>query len=358
MEEKYVSTTEILKATRISASNISRRSKKEQWKTKEGSSKGKTTLFLFDSLPEDIKSLFKLEITESKPIPIEKPAQDSKEQDKDKDQKQSDNDEKEIRKKEISEIIKKIEAKSIIVMGKVGIGKTYVLERAAQILAKESIVIHFKEPPTAKTVLLNITIAAEVQFGKSKEDAIENLKSHKGKNIVLCIDQLERMTPSTIEVLDSLLTNFNWFRFMGAGHLGNKKRYNSTWMKATGYMLKPLSRQDSVKLIDKLWPDGDGTSKKIIVDESKGIPGNIQRIAIEARQGIMPHEEQRYIDFTPMIMIIATLGLAIRVIGYGYSSTDTYIMGGVIATVFTGGFWIYRGYVSGWWGTKNQKKRF
>jgi len=79
------------------------------------------------------------------------------------------------------------------------------------------------------------------------------------------------------------------------------------------------------------------------------------RMAKEARQGIMPQEEQRYLDATPIILIIATIGLAIRVIGYGYQSTENYIMGGVIGTIFWGLFWIYRGYIQGWWGSRKPK---
>lgn len=366
MEERYVSITEISKNTNISAPNIRRRAKKEQWKTKEESKiKGKRILFLFDSLPEDIKDLLnkteetreaveKTKESEAKETEEIKTNEEIKEQTNE--TVESNNEEGEIREKEISEVIKKLESKSVILMGKSGIGKTYILEKAVRILSIDNIVIHFNEPMTAKTLLLNITIAAEVPFGKSKEDAIGNLKGYNGKRIILSIDQLERMTPSAIEILDSLLINFKWFRFLGAGHLGNKKRYNSTWLKATGYILKPVGRKEIAMIIDKLWPEGDKGSKKTIVDEARGIPGNAQRMSVEARQGIMPEEEQKYLDATPVIMILATIGVAARIIGYGYDSTQAYIMGGIMATVFTGAFWIYRGYVSGWWGTKFNKK--
>ncbi|MFN3481292.1 MAG: hypothetical protein ACK415_13035, partial [Thermodesulfovibrionales bacterium] len=187
---------------------------------------------------------------------------------------------------------------------------------------------------------------------ETKQEMLDTLRDYRGDRIILAIDRLEEMTPSAIEVLGTLM-EFSWFRFLGAGHLGRKKKYNSVWMKAKGIFLKPLSRQESRELIEAIWPEGDSSSKRIIIDRSRGIPKEIVKMASEAKQGIMPEEEERFFDFTPVILVIATIGLAVRVIGYGYQSAESYIIGGIIAAVFWGIFWIYRGYVAGWWGSKS-----
>ena len=145
--------------------------------------------------------------------------------------------------------------------------------------------ILFKEPPTAKTILLNVLLAAGLDYGKSKESSIEQLSEYHGDHIILCIDQLEKITPSAVSVLDSLMTKFTWFRFIGAGHLGGKKRYNATWMKAHAHFLKPLSRNESMEIIDHLWPEGYKGLKKTIIDESRGIPGNIVKNGKRGKTG-------------------------------------------------------------------------
>jgi energy-coupling factor transporter ATP-binding protein EcfA2 len=371
LHEKTVTTTEIAKATGKDKSTILRRAVKENWEATIHE-KGKRKKFVLDKLPEDIKaslSAYQENQTQKKkeisPEPIEtKEEKAPGDNDIDTTPKEIPQDTiaeppkalelSETKQKELAELICKVEKKSILLLGKNGIGKTYTLELLARNLSPKYKVIHFAETPTAKTILLNISIATGIKSGASKEDSFKNLGQYEGPVIILCIDQLENITPSSVAVLNKLFS-FPWFRFIGAGHLGGKKKHNSTWMKAQAHFLKTTSRNESMKLIDQIWLDGDISHKKIIVDEARGIPGNIVRMAKEARQGIMPQEEQKYLDATPIILIIATIGLALRVIGYGYASTEKYIMGGVIGSIFWGLFWIYRGYIQGWWGSRKPK---
>ena len=379
MQEKTVSTTEIIRATGKSRAGILKRANKEQWET-ISDTKGKKK-FILERLPEDIKeALLNYKDQGPQKTPEFKATENGPEQDDattesmSEEIRQKPSEEQpsspgpsipqevpmriplsEQKEKEVKELLARAEKKSILLLGKNGSGKTYTLELLAEELSKKYKVVHFKETPTAKTILLNISIACEIKPGDSKEDTYRSLEQYRGEKIVLCIDQLENITPSSVAVIDKLISDYTWFRFIGAGHLGGKKKHNATWMKAQAHFLRSISRHDSMKLIDQIWPGGDMTHKKIIVDESRGIPGNIVKMAKEARQGIMPQEEQRYLDATPIILIIATVGLAIRVIGYGYQSTETYIMGGVIGTVFWGLFWIYRGYIQGWWGSRKPK---
>jgi DNA replication protein DnaC len=367
LQEKTVTTTEIAKATGKDKSTILRRAVKENWE-ETIHEKGKRKKFVLDKLPEDVKaslSAYREQQTQKEEEISGEPIENKEE--KASENNDIDNTPKEItpsppkplelsetKQKELAELISKVEGKSILLLGKNGIGKTYTLELLARNLSPQYKVIHFAETPTAKTILLNIAIATGIKSGDTKEDTFKNLEQYQGTFIILCIDQLENITPSSVAVLDKLYS-FPWFRFIGAGHLGGKKKHNPTWMKAQAYFLKTISRNDSMKLIDQIWPDGDMSHKKIIVDESRGIPGNVVRKAKEAKQGIMPQEEQKYLDATPVILVIATIGLAMRVIGYGYASTEKYIMGGVIGSIFWGLFWIYRGYVAGWWGSRKQQ---
>jgi hypothetical protein len=374
---KTVSIADIAYALGKHRSTVSKRAKDEKWQfAADPNSKLNRKLFLFDKLPDDVQKALGESLNEQgdrTEQQVEETVQQDTTEEVPPNTPQEEipcNSEQPIdqpaprffltasKQKELDLLLNKAKDRNIVILGKSGIGKTYLLDILAQKLSPEYKVILFKEPPTAKTILLNVLLAAGLEYGKSKESSIDQLSEYQGNHIIVCIDQLEKITPSAVSVLDSLMTKFTWFRFIGAGHLGGKKRYNATWMKAHAHFLKPLSRNESLELIDHVWPEGDRSLKKTIIDESRGIPGNISRMAKEAKQGIMPHEEEKYLDGTPFILIIATLGLTIRVIGYGYQSTESYIIGGVIGSVFWGVFWIYRGYVAGWWGSKykNQKR--
>lgn len=338
---EYIPASQIAELTGKHRSSILRRAKREGWSEKK---EGKRILLRVSDLPDDIRNLIttdKIEeidnTSEDTSKNTEEPANEKPQQDK-----------------KIAQLLKELDKKSIILMGKQGIGKSYTIRRLLTALADENI-LFFTEPPTAKTILLNIAMATgQESKDETKKDLMDRIKDYRGDRIILAIDRLENITPSAIEVLGSLM-ELPWFRFIGAGHLGKKKRYNSVWMKAKGVFIKPLSRQESKKLVDSIWPEGDSTHKRIIVDRARGIPGEIVKMATDAKQGIMPEETERYFDFTPVILVIATIGLAVRVIGYGYQSAESYIIGGIIAAVFWGIFWIYRGYVGGWFGTEKKE---
>ena len=264
-----------------------------------------------------------------------------------------------LRKREIDHIAERIMLKSIIILGQAGSGKTHTLEKVVSHLKSFATLVHFTEPPTAKTLLLNMALTANLKpsGGATKEDLLALLDDYQGTHIFLAIDQLERMTPQTIDVLDRLLSVYPWFRFLGAGHLGFKKKHNPTWFKCHAYRLQHIGREQSMNLINHVWPDGDQASKKTIINTCRGNPGQIIKIATDAKNGVMPQEQQRYMDFTPIVIIIATIGAAFRVIGYGYQSPEAMIVGGVVASVFMGLFWVFRGYQSGWFGTRNHRRR-
>lgn len=309
-------------------SSIIRRAKKEGWQNEKFKNK---VLYKIDSLPEDIKATINKQHAETDiQHQSVSPAQNI--------------DEREQR------IIEELEKRSVILMGKHGIGKSYTIKKVIQNLTDKK-VIFFTEPPTAKTILLNLKMATGVQAEDTKQDMVEALRGYRGSTVILAIDGIENLTPSAIEVLGFLMEQ-TWFRFLGAGHLGRKKKYNHVWLKAKGIFLKPLTRAQSKNLVQEVWSEADKHSLRIIVDKARGNPREIIRLATEARQGILPEDDERFFDFTPVILIIATIGLAIRVIGYGYQSAESYIIGGIIAAVFWGIFWIYRGYVAGWWGSK------
>jgi hypothetical protein len=302
-----VTIAEIAKRANKDRSSVLRRCKREGWIAEKEKNR---LVFSLENLPEDIRQLF-----------MEQERRDPA-----------------------------YTKRSIILLGKQGIGKTYTLQKLVAELSKSSPVIAFTEPPTAKTILLNLAMQAGIKED-TKEKLFEALRSYSGKTIYLAIDSLEYITPSAIEVLGQLM-DFKWFRFIGAGHLGGKKKFNHVWMKAKAIFIKGLSRQEANNLITSVWPEADQNSRRIILDTAKGVPAMVLKMAMEGKQGILPEETARYFDFTPVILVIATIGLAVRILGYGYQSAESYIIGGIIAAVFWGLFWIYRGYVAGWWGTK------
>lgn len=260
-----------------------------------------------------------------------------------------------IRQNEIDEIKKIIATRNIIILGKTGVGKTFIMNELANTLpANETIV--FPEPPTAKTLLTAITGILKIKPKRTKDEIIEDIKNTQSNTIYVLIDTIEKTTPSIISTIDSLM-DMPHIRLILAGHLGKKKSYNSTWLKAKGYFLKELDTAQSIKLIETLWNKFAPEHKKLIAEKSNGNPRKIIAMIDEAKQGILPEETINYFDFMPILLIIGTVGLAIRVIGYGYSSMEQYIIGGIIAALFWGGFWIYRGYISGWFGGEHETKK-
>lgn len=263
----------------------------------------------------------------------------------------------ELRQKEIDDIIAQLATKSIVILGKMGIGKTHTLMKVIEALPQGK-VSFFAEPPTAKTALISIVTlyALNVPKKTSKDDIITEISTQQD-TVYLCIDQIEKCTPSLIDALDSLMNTQN-VRLILSGHLGSKKKYNSTWMKAKATLLKELQITESMNLIEQLWKQGDKESKKIILEQSKGIPGKVIALISDATNGILPEGRDKYVDFMPILLIIGTVGLTIRIIGYGYGSMEQYIIGGIVAAIFWGGFWIYRGYISGWFGERmNQNQQ-
>lgn len=326
-KKKSITASEIAEITGKKNPTIRHQARKENWKH-ETHSNGKGKRYLIESLPENIKEL--VEKTDVTPKPADYQG---------------------LRAKKIEEVLNTISKKSVILMGKAGVGKTHTLKAITEKLRENHDVVFFPEPPTTKTMLLSL---APEKSEKCNKDELLQAIEQKNKPKYLVIDHIEKLTPSTIQALDYLLGIEN-FRFLGAGHLGGKRKFNSTWMKCKGIFIKPLCKSDAIKLINELWAE-EKPVKKVIIEKSKGIPRNIIQMTQDAKQGIDITDEVKYFDFTPIIIIIAILGASYRVIGWGYGDTETYILGGVLASAFMGFFWIYRGYVAGWWGTTTRKK--
>lgn len=259
-----------------------------------------------------------------------------------------------MRDKDTKNIIDTLVNKNIVILGKIGIGKTHTLLEVIKTLPADNSII-FDEPTTAKVLLLTVIQKCQMKPKRTKEEMIAQIKEYNGDTIYICIDQIEKTTPSLIDTLDSLMS-IDKIRLVLVGHLGSKKKYNTTWLKCKGFILKELSTTESISLIETLWRNGTKEHKKIIAAQARGIPGKIITMIEEAKQGILPNEETKYFDFMPILLIIGTAGMALRIIGYGYASMEQYIIGGIIAALFWGSFWIYRGYVSGWFGGENNDK--
>lgn len=331
-KKKSLTASEIADITGKKSPTVRKQARKENWKH-ETHNNGKEKKYLVESLPENIKEL--VEKTDVEEIKAPKPEAYYQE----------------LRAKEIKEVLSTLSKKSVILMGKAGVGKTHTIKIINEKLRENHNVVFFPEPPTPKTMLLSL---APEKSEKCNKDELIQAVEQKNKPVYLVIDHIEKLTPSAIQALDYLLGIEN-FRFLGAGHLGGKKKFNSTWMKCKGIFIKPLCKSDAIKLINELWAE-EKPVKKVIAEKSKGIPRNIIQMTQDAKQGIDIADEVKYLDFTPIIIIISIFGASYRVIGWGYGDTETYILGGILAAVFMGFFWIYRGYVAGWWGTTTQKK--
>jgi len=173
---------------------------------------------------------------------------------------------------------------------------------------------------------------------------------------VIAVDDLTSLTPTQMAFW---LAIFDHAQVIGCAS-EKKPRVKKLWWKMKEIQIKPLPPA-VVKEMVKLYI----TSKGILIEspdqyiahvvkQSSGIPQAIfdmleesskERILDKRKVREMRHDAGvKYLDFTPMVMLLGALIVSMRYIGMGTGDKTLYIMGGMGAALFlTFKFFIFKG---------------
>ena len=291
----------------------------------------------------------------------------------------------------VADLIAEIrKGKHVILTGTVGIGKSAVLREALeQVSSKigELIKLHDHQAKgqfveMARQMLNMGLISAEeldlpVQFHDMDPAAIEWKEIRNRVNRmsmrdltqavipalakaetrpVIAVDDLTSLTPTQMAFW---LAIFDHAQVIGCAS-EKKPRVKKLWWKMKEIAIKPLP-PEVVKDMVKRYV----TSKGILIEspdqyishvvkQSGGIPQAIfdmleesskKRIIDKRKVREMRHDAGvKYLDFTPMVMILGALIVSMRYIGMGTGDKTLYIMGGMGAALFlTFRFFVFKG---------------
>jgi len=280
--------------------------------------------------------------------------------------------------------------KHVILTGTVGIGKSAVLREALdQISSKIDLIITLHDHQAkgqfvemARQMLSLGLISAEeldlpAQFHDMAPAAIEWKEIRNRVNRmsmrdltqavipalaksetkpVIAVDDLTSLTPTQMAFW---LAIFDHAQVIGCAS-EKKPRVKKLWWKMKEIAIKPLPPAVIKDMVKRYV-----TSKGILIEspdqyishvvkQSGGIPQAIfdmleesskERILDKRKVREMRHDAGvKYLDFTPMIMILGALIVSMRYIGMGTGDKTLYIMGGMGAALFlTFRFFVFKG---------------
>lgn len=292
---------------------------------------------------------------------------------------------------EVADLVAEIrKGKHVILTGSVGIGKSAVLREALeQVSSKIDQVIRLYDHQAkgqfvemARQMLTLGLISAEeldlpVQFHEMAPAAIEWKEIRNRVNrmsmrdltqaVIPALAQAENKPVIAVDDLTSLTPTQMAFWLAIFDHAQviacaseKKVRVKKLWWKMKEIAIKPLS-PEVVKAMVKRYV----TSKGILIEspdqyishivkQSGGIPQAIfdmleesskERIIDKRKVREMRHDAGiKYLDFTPMIMILGAIIVSMRYIGMGTGDKTLYIIGGMGAALFlTFRFFVFKG---------------
>jgi energy-coupling factor transporter ATP-binding protein EcfA2 len=278
--------------------------------------------------------------------------------------------------------------KHVILSGPVGIGKSAVLRAAlAKTTGKLSIILHDHQAKgqfvemarqmltlglvTGKELDLpaefHDTPPAEIDWKEVKNrvnrmsmrdltQAIIPALARSNEKPLIAVDDLTALTPTQMAFW---LAIFDHAQVVGCAS-EKKPRIKKLWWKMKEIEVKPLPPQ-VVKDVVKAYIAKKGVLIESpdlyishVVKQSGGVPQAIhdmldesgkERIINKRKVREMRHEAGvKYLDFTPMVMILGALIVSMRYIGMGTGDKTLYIMGGMGAALFlTFRFFIFKG---------------
>ncbi len=173
---------------------------------------------------------------------------------------------------------------------------------------------------------------------------------------VIAVDDLTSLTPTQMAFW---LAIFDHAQVVGCAS-EKKPRVKKLWWKMKEIAIKPLP-PDVIKDMVKRYISSKGVLIESpdqyishVVKQSGGVPQAIfdmleesskERIIDKRKVREMRHDAGvKYLDFTPMVMILGALIVSMRYIGMGTGDKTLYIMGGMGAALFlTFRFFVFKG---------------
>ncbi len=173
---------------------------------------------------------------------------------------------------------------------------------------------------------------------------------------VIAVDDLTSLTPTQMAFW---LAIFDHAQVIGCAS-EKKPRVKKLWWKMKEIAVKPLP-PDVIRTLVKKYIETKGVLIESpdlyishVVKQSGGIPQAIhdmldesgkEKVIDKRKVRAMRHEAGiKYLDFTPMVMILGALIVSMRYIGMGTGDKTLYIMGGIGAAMFlTFRFFIFKG---------------
>ena len=265
-------------------------------------------------------------------------------------------------KKEILRLLRR--KQNVMLIGPGGIGKTTMLREISDELAESAYDIESPNPPKSalKTAFIEIggfhdDDLKEMKFSSWTVQQVvkELIKLCEGKNFVLALDSLDRITVSSSDWLKELAESE--VTILGAARKTKEEKelLDRFFWTAKTITLQPLNDREILEIIkaqvnDSLSPirfkdkNAEHFFGKTVVTSSKGIPivavqmcqkarGTKQVSLTFVREELMTAHKAsvKYIDLTPLILIAVGLIGALRYIGRGMGNQELYIIAGTLA---------------------------
>jgi len=250
-------------------------------------------------------------------------------------------------------------AQPTLLTGNIGVGKTHLLKQVQSQLDKA---IYVESISPIKSALLEILRAlhqngdlemagVEVDYldwdelrKKLNRLTIKELealiqRNLVGRGYVLLLDSLESLTPSAVKKVEALMAQAT---VVGAANK-LKSSLKKLWWRFEQIEIPPLTKDDSKQLLWQLIDrnsiaDAELLESKILT-QANGNPLAILELADKAMrednltaESIRKLKHQagtRFIDITPIFLLVGALIVAARFVGLGMNSMETYLIAGV-----------------------------
>jgi len=246
-----------------------------------------------------------------------------------------------------------------LLTGAIGRGKTHILKR---VQSQISHIIYIESLSPPKSALLEILhglhanddleiAGMEVEY-LSRAELLKKLnrlnirelllivqENLSGRGYILLLDHLEQLTPSSVRIIENLM---ECATIVGAANK-LKSSLKKLWWRLEQIEIPPLTKDDSKQFLWQLIDrnsiaDAELLESKILT-QANGNPLAIFELAAKAMreenltaESIRELKHQagtRFIDITPIFLLVGALIVAARFVGLGMNSMETYLIAGV-----------------------------